>query len=213
MAILIAKGRLEEKDLNSCVKWVTTCRLESDIIIKGAPLPNLLACAFCKTTHPHDDFRSRKYGFQYLGMAKIDTPPFQRYCWRHFPVKISYCPVYRDKQQEKWAIDLLEDHWIATSEPTCLHCTQRLTTDLDCPACPKQCDICGYIELRIFARFGPARPFESYQSLHLVKRRKMEGALEIEDENSINMRPPLRHSSIYSGTSRYSRCTLVKGLP
>ena len=72
---------------------------------------------------------------------------------------------------------------------TCLHCGTRLEKNVqsreeECPICTRKCDICGYIKLAIFCRFGPERRFESVKRLRLVRRKKAGYVLEIEDRNS-----------------------------
>jgi len=62
-------------------------------------------------------------------------------------------------------------------------------------------------------RFGPERPFESYQNLRLVRREKMGWALEIEDVNGIDICPPLSQYSSRANSLRYSRHTIIEKNP
>lgn len=178
------------------MKWRINCLLEKDSRAKGAPLPQKLQCAFCKRAHDLYMFVVPRIN---VGMTKSD--PEIRHCWLHMSKRFCYCPAFRDPQQREWAQSLKRDRWIATLRMICLHCGTKLQKNVDtgeekCPMCTHKCDICGYIKLPIFCRFGPARGFESVKHLRLrlVRRKKAGFVLEIEDRNGMF---PHRYGATY----------------
>ena len=196
------------RDLNRCVRWRINCHLEKDSRAKGAPLPPNLQCAFCKRAHEQYMFGLSRtkvgYGIENLAMTKQD--PEKRHCWLHMPKRFCYSPAFRDPQQRKWAQKLEQDRWIATAHMVCLHCGTRLqknveTGEEECPVCMRKCDVCGYIKLAVFCRFGPERSFEIVERLRLVRRKKAGFVLEIEDRNGGGSHP-------YGG--KYSQYSVVE---
>jgi len=50
---------VKKKHLDACVGRNITCLLEIDQIERGALLPEILACCFCKVKHQSNEFGSR----------------------------------------------------------------------------------------------------------------------------------------------------------
>ena len=190
----------KKEELSRCAAWRITCRLERDLMAKGAPLPRFLACAFCKRKHPHKMFglpnKNVGYGFENLQMLGTSRPE-TRYCWLHFPKRISYHPKFRNPQHEAWARSLPEDRWIATTQRTCMHCGDLLLEEDEvtgqaekCPACIEKCAICGYGIMGHLSRFGPERTLEAFKYIRVIRRQKTDGALEIWDVNNLHRKLP-----------------------
>ena len=103
------------RGLNKCVRWRIHCLLEQDSRAKGAPLPQELQCAFCKSAHDQKMFGLSRTdvgnGIETLGMTECD--PEIRHCWLHMPKRFCYSPAFRDPQQRDWAQKLERDRWIS----------------------------------------------------------------------------------------------------
>ena len=188
---------LEPWEKSRCARWKINCYLESDgICFRGSE--QRLMCAFCKTTHPPKAFGMLStdvgYGIECLQLL-LGASLITRYCWLHVPKRINYSPTFRDPEQEKWARSLPEDRWIVIVDLVCLHCGDRVLKDQktgeysSCPTCTQKCDICGYVEMYNFNRYGRERPLQSYKKIQFVKRRETDYMIEVEDRNGIHMAP------------------------
>lgn len=177
---------IPETPVLQCVRYRVLCYLEKDLLAQGAPLPNRLACAFCRCAHPRSDFgihgENVGYGIEYLFMIEKSVPD-ARYCWRHIPKRLNYTSTDGDQSPSS------EEKWVETKQYICWHCGNELSRDSDgktiCPICHEECPICGFDNIDGFQRYGPRRPLESYSKIRFTSRRCMRFALEIRDLNGI----------------------------
>lgn len=187
------------------------CSLFSSEIFwtKGAPLPDTLACMYCKRTHPRADFGVRKenagYGIERLYLIEACGPGV-RFCWRYIPKLLDYttqidCPEVDNRKLHYHA--RLTDKWVSAYRATCCHCFGRLDRDqndkLSCPNRNEKCEACGFKELLHFERHGPQRPLESYSNIRFVRSRATGYGLEIRDLNGNRHpdRPPPKEPTIW----------------
>lgn len=170
--------------------------LEDDLLDRGAPFPNRLACAYCKQTHPSKDFGvldgNAGFGVEQLYLIQ-SISPLWRFCWRFIPKMIDYnartiatmIGPQGGKQQK--------EHWKLETRLLCCHCFYKLEqTDNSCRHCKEQCRMCGYIKQPFYKRHGPERPLESYNNIRFVRRLDKLYELEIRDLNGIRdpRKPP-----------------------
>lgn len=185
---------------DKCVRWAITCRLEKDILAKEEILPRRRACAFCKKRHTVTYFlllplTKPDHGFGSLRMYFCPVPTM-RFCKIHIPKRLCYSPTFQDKAQENWARSLPRDKWIATTEPACGHCGERLMESSGrdkarCPSCVDECDVCGRVEMPMFSRYGPERKLRSLKNV-MFYYSWMRRRLEIWDCNRDGFGPFLR---------------------
>ena len=177
-----------------CVKWRVLTFLEMDLIARDRPLPDRLACRFCKCAHPREDFgvrgKNAGYGIEHLYLIERCYPS-KRYCWRHIPKRLNYiCNDEISNSSSSKTTMLSKERWVDVKRRSCGHCGTRLSPNSKgksaCSVCPKKCSICpsgGW--LTEYERHGPQRPLESYTKIRFVRRRCTGFALEIRDLNGI----------------------------
>lgn len=178
-----------------CVKWRVLTFLELDLVNMDRPLPNYLACRFCKCVHAQEDFgvrgKNAGYGIEHLNLIER-CEPMARYCWRHIPKRINYISNddISDSNSSKPTI-LSRERWVEVRRRSCGHCGTRLSPNSEgksaCPVCPEKCPICPSGLLSDYERYGPRRPLESYTKIRFVRRRCTGFKLEIRDLNGISI--------------------------
>ena len=183
---------LKDAGISRCARWMMLYLLEKDSTDKGHPLPDRLACWYCKTSHPKEDFGVEPgnvgFGIERLSILAIPCRKF-RFCWRYIPKLLNYTPSTDDLKTDSNDDDNQVERWIEVPRHQCMHCSSKTHVDQtgkrQCSECKQECEICGFREVSSFERHGPKRPFESFENLRFVKREKHDFRLEIRDMNGL----------------------------
>ena len=183
---------LENAGTSRCARWMMLHLLEKDSANKGHPLPDRLACWYCKRSHPKEDFGLEHgnvgFGIERLLMFSIPCRKY-RFCWRYIPKLLNYTPSTDDLKTDSNDDNNQVERWIEVPRHQCMHCSSKTHVDQtgkrQCSECKQECEICGFREVSSFERRGPKRPFESFENLRFVKRAKHNYRAEIRDMNGL----------------------------
>lgn len=108
------RSLINKTQVSQCVRWAVLCWLECDLLARGAPSPDRLACRFCKRSHPLQDFgipgKNVGYGVERLYLLQ-GWAPQGRFCWRHIPKRLNYTTTQV----------ATEEKWVVVRHLTCLH--------------------------------------------------------------------------------------------
>ncbi|KAL8784630.1 MAG: hypothetical protein Q9195_008979 [Heterodermia aff. obscurata] len=182
---------LKDAGISRCARWMMLHLLEKDSADKGDSPPDRLACWYCKTSHPKEDFGVEPgnvgFGIERLSILTVPGRKF-RFCWRYIPKFLDYTPSTDDLKTD-FNDDNQVERWIEVPRHQCMHCSSKTYVDQtgrrQCSECKQECEICGFREVSIFERRGPKRPFESFENLRFVQRMKHGYQTEIRDMNGL----------------------------
>ena len=201
---------LKDAGVSRCARWMMLHLLEKDSADRGHPQPDRLACWYCKTSHPKEDFGVEPgnvgFGIERLSILKIPGRKF-RFCWRYIPKLLNYTPSTDDLKTDSSDDNHQVERWVEVPRHQCMHCSSKTYVDRtgrrQCSECKQECEICGFREISIFERRGPKRPFESFKNLRFVARLKHGYRTEIRDMNGLRLPGSQLHpeSRIWKNTS------------
>ncbi|CAF9939351.1 MAG: hypothetical protein HETSPECPRED_001562 [Heterodermia speciosa] len=183
---------LKDAGISRCARWMMLHLLEKDSAAKGHSLPDRLACWYCKTSHPKEDFGVEPgnvgFGIERISMLKIPCRKY-RFCWRYIPKWLNYTPSTDDLKADSNDDNNQVERWIEVPRHQCMHCSSKTHVDQtgkrQCSECKQECEICGFREVSILERRGPKRPFESFENLRFVAIAKHGYRVEIRDMNGL----------------------------
>ena len=151
--------RSAREDLNQCGRWRLTCYVENDLMYNDNPVPNRLACAYCKTTKPSNFFEGDGTGM-YLSMIECPDPS-RRFCRLHIDSRISSDHGTLAMQHTREGFeDTAKREWELTMASVCGHCGCAIrknsfsTTGCQCAVAGVDCNVCQYYPSLHFWRLG-----------------------------------------------------------
>ena len=156
--------------ISRCARWKMLCYLERDLMDRDEPLPNRLACFYCKDAHAKEEFtrfdNDVGHGVRRLHVIQTSQPE-ARFCWRWVPTTSLH---YLLRIEDVAAITPTPPKSVYTYRWICEHCGERIidrdeNNKLYCRMCSQVCKICSSRAFLIFEFYGFEHPLEACSTL------------------------------------------------